>query len=234
MSDNENQETPTVEPVDERQRTTFRHSKEVVDQIKTMYESGESILKISQLFGVTSNYIHVTARRKGWERPSWYQWRFRPVRKDEYKDKDTVRKGKDVIHVVNRDDPTLLALFDQYNKEITELYERIEALDAMCNSYNRLSMVKEVYSELKDADALYSETVGSLQTEIRSTKTLITATAKQNVSLVEQNKLLKTKVREALDDVKKLTAEKEKDKKTIIALKECLKNNNIDIPKTIK
>lgn len=187
----------------ERERSTFHHNKTVVDQIKAMYESGESVLKISQLFGVTSNYVHVTAKRKGWQRPSWYQWKFRTKKKDDQSEEKSETQnsstGTNTV-IAYRTDPTLLALFDKYADEIREQKARIISLEAMCNSFNRLSMIQEVYEQLDvdDKQSLYEETFSSVRSENIALREINESLAKENNALKEQAQLLNEKLKECL------------------------------------
>ena len=216
---------------DERSRSTYHHSKTVVDQIQAMYESGETVLNITKMFGVSANYVHVTARRKGWQRPSWYKWKFRPAKKEDEVAAAKKKKGtKQEILVVERNDPSMLALFDQFNKQIDELNEQISALKEMCGSYDRLSMVKEVYAELEDKDIIYTETISSLQSEVRAAQRLSQSYANEMTALKEQVKLLKTQIKDLLWSEQKLSKDVEKGVKTIDTLKAKMRECGVDIP----
>ena len=220
---------------DERGRATYHHSKAVVDQIQTMYESGESVLNITKLFGVSANYVHVSARRKGWQRPSWYKWKFRPAKKEEELAAAKKTKGtKQEVLIVERTAPSMLALFDKYNDQLIDLNDQINALKEMCGSYDRLSMVKEVYDELDEKDVIYTETISSLQSEARAAQKLVQAYEKEQSNLKDQVKLLKEEVNNLLASEKKLSKDLEKSAKIIGALKEKLTEAGVDIPETVK
>ena len=187
----------------ERERSTFHHNKNVVEQIQAMYESGESVLKITQLFGVSSNYVHVSAKRKGWKRPSWYKWKFKPVKADVFAESKAVKSSAARKNKKNVSYDTYLAslaLFDKHLEQIDQQKTRIAALETMCSSFNRLAMVQEVFEQLnaEDKSSFYDEAFSSMRTENMALKEINETIAKENNTLKEQVKLLNERLKESL------------------------------------
>ena len=228
MSDQKNKEIRDTKSVlemlaDERSRSSYYHNKTVVTQIQSMYESGETVLKITQLFGVSANYVHVTAKRKGWKRPSWYKWKFRPASAANPAEAPKKKKNKEEVVVVERSDPSMLALFDKYQAQIDEQNDQLTALKETCDTFNRLEMIKEVYEELDDKEVIFTETMSSLQTEVRALQKLNDSYIKEVSNLKEQLKLVTPQLKDLLASEQKLSNEAEKDKKTIFELKQRVK-----------